>query len=337
MSEPEHHHIAVAELTDMLAGILTRAGASEHVAATLSANCVACERDGSKSHGIFRMTGYVNSIRSGWVDATAVPVLEDVAPSMLRVDARNGFAQVALAAARESLIAKARTNGIAIAAIRGSHHLSALWPDVEPFADAGLIALSVVNSYAYAVPIGGHKAVLGTNPIAYAIPRHDASPIVVDFATSAIPNGDVQLAARSGTLLPEGVAVDGEGKPTRDAKLVLSEGALLPFGGRKGGALAILVEILAAGLTGGHYSYEVDWTAHPGAQTPHTGQTVILIDPDRGHPGNFDARIAGLVETLRDAGMDSMPGERRIASRARAAEHGIPLTAAELRILRDLG
>lgn len=336
MSAAGQVYLGESELVGLLETILLRAGASAVVARAIAQNCLACERDGSKSHGIFRMRGYVASIRSGWVDAAAVPVVEDCGPAMVRVEAANGFAQVALDAARPMLLEKVRAAGIAIATIRGSHHLSALWPDVEPFAREGFIALSVVNSFACMVPFGGHRAVLGTNPIAYAIPRAEPGPIVVDLATSAIPNGDVQMAALAGELLPEGVAVDGAGRPTRDPKIVLSEGALVPFGGHKGGALSILVELLAAGLSGGFFSYEVDWTCYPGAQTPRTGQTVILIDPERGHPGSFAGRVQDLVGQLETAGMPIMPGERRYAARAQAVERGIPLAPAELEMLREL-
>lgn len=336
MSQSDPTYIQEHELVDLLTSVLRRAGASEHVASTLSRNCVACERDGSKSHGIFRISGYVASIRTGWVDAAAEPIVEDCGPAMVRVDAANGFAQVALETARPLLLAKAAEAGVAVLAIRDSHHLSALWPDVEPIAREGLVALSVVNSFACVVPSGGQRPVLGTNPIAYAIPRENPGPIVVDLATSAIPNGDVQMAALSGEQLPEGVAVDGQGLPTRDARIVLSEGALLPFGGHKGGALAILVEVLAAGLAGGSFSHEVDWTGYPGAQTPRTAQTIIVIDPQRGHPGSFGGRISNLVAQLNAAGMSHMPGERRYLARAAAARRGIAIEVGMLERLREL-
>lgn len=336
---PAELYLPEAELVERLGGVLLAAGASPRVAGVIAANCAACERDGSRSHGVFRMAGYVASIRTGWVDAAATPVIEDCGPAMLRVDAANGFAQLALEAARPAALERVRATGVAVLAIRNSHHLSALWPDVEPFAREGCLALSMVNSFACVVPHGGRRAVLGTNPIAYAIPRAAPGPIVADLATSAIPNGDVQMAALRGDLLPEGVAVDGEGRPTRDAKLVLSEGALLPFGGHKGGALAILVELLAAGLAGGAFSHEVDWTGYPGAQTPRTAQTLILVDPERGHPGAFAGRVADLVAALEAAGMDRMPGEARYARRAAAAGQGIKIdrrTLAELDRLASL-
>ncbi len=107
---------------------------------------------------------------------------------------------------RPLLLEKVRRNGIALLAIRDSHHFAALWPDVEPFADEGLVALSVVNSMACVVPHGGQKALFGTNPLAFAAPRAGGDPLVFDMATSAIAHGDVQIAAREGRLLPPSMA-----------------------------------------------------------------------------------------------------------------------------------
>lgn len=227
-----------------------RHGTSAEVAAVLANNCAGAERDGAHSHGVFRIPGYVSTLKSGWVNGQAVPVVEDVASGFVRVDAQNGFAQPALAAGRALLVEKARSAGIAVMAIRNSHHFAALWPDVEPFAYEGLVALSVVNSMTCVVPHGADRPLFGTNPIAFAAPRADAEPIVFDLATSAIAHGDVQIAARKGERLPPGMGVDSLGQPTTDPKAILEGGALLPFGGHKGSALSMMVELLAAALTG---------------------------------------------------------------------------------------
>jgi delta1-piperideine-2-carboxylate reductase len=162
--------LAFEELVSLLERIFVTHGVSPANAKILAENCAACERDGSLSHGIFRISGYVSSLQSGWVDGAALPVVEDTGGAFIRVDAKNGFAQPALIAARAMLVERTRQYGIALLALRRSHHFSALWPDVEPFADEGLVALSFVNSMACVVPHGGHKAVFGTNPIAFAAP-----------------------------------------------------------------------------------------------------------------------------------------------------------------------
>lgn len=314
-------------LADLLERIFVRHGVSSAHARLLAENCAACERDGSLSHGIFRIPGYVSSLKSGWVDGAAIPCVEDTGGSFIRVDARNGFAQPALEAARLLLMERARESGIALLGVRRSHHFSALWPDVEPFAEQGLVALAVVNSFACVVPHGGHSPVFGTNPVAFAAPALGRAPLVFDQASSAIANGDVQIAAREGRILEPGVGLDRNGLPTCDPRAVLDGGALLPFGGHKGSSIALMVEILAAALTGGYFSSEFDWGPYPGAQTPKTGQLVIVIDPGRGGNASFEGRVSQLIGSVREAGQERLPGDRRLGTRARAAAQGIPISA----------
>lgn len=329
-------HLSYETLTQLLQRIFVRHGTSESVAQVLAENCASAERDGAHSHGVFRMPGYVSTLNSGWVNGKAVPIVEDVASGYVRVDAANGFAQPALAAARSLLIGKARSAGIALLAIHNSHHFAALWPDVEPFAEEGLVALSVVNSMTCVVPHGADRPLFGTNPIAFAAPRADGPPIVFDLATSAIAHGDVQIAARKGERLPPGMGVDSLGQPTQDPKAILEGGALLPFGGHKGSALSMMVELLAAALTGGNFSFEFDWTDHPGARTPWTGQLLIVIDPSKTAGQSFAQRSQELVRQMHAAGLRRLPGDRRHRTRAKSQETGIELDAQALRELRAL-
>jgi delta1-piperideine-2-carboxylate reductase len=328
--------IAFADLQALLHRIFVRHGCSETVAASLAFNCASAQRDGAHSHGVFRIPGYVSTLASGWVDGQAVPVVSDVASGYVRVDARGGFAQPALAAARALLVEKARSAGIAVLAIHNSHHFAALWPDIEPFADEGLVALSVVNSMTCVVPHGARKPLFGTNPIAFAAPCAGSDPIVFDMATSAIAHGDVQIAARKGELLPEGMGVDSEGQPTREPGKILDGGALLPFGGHKGSALSMMVELLAAALTGGHFSWEFDWAQHPGAKTPWTGQLIIVIDPSKAEGNRFAERSRQLVEQMQAVGLTRMPGERRYREREASARDGVSLTVEELAQLQSM-
>ncbi|SDG18001.1 Ldh family oxidoreductase [Pelagibacterium luteolum] len=328
--------IAFVDLVALLKPIFLRYGTSEEVAQILAINCALCERDGATSHGIFRMRGYVDSLSTGWVDGKAIPVIEDVAPAFLRVDARNGFAQPALAMARDVLVEKTLKNGIALLAIRHSHHLSALWPDLEPFAEQGFLALSMVNSFACTVPHGGHSAVFGTNPIAFAVPTASGTPLVFDMATSSMANGDVQIAARENRLLPEGSGLDDAGLPTQDPKKILNGGALLPFGGHKGSSISMMVELLGAALTGGHYSFEFDWSGHAGAATPHTGQLIILINAKHSGGAPFGHRAEVLVDQMKSAGVTRLPGEHRHRTRLETDRNGIPITPEELAGLSQL-
>ena len=329
--------IAYPDLVSLLEQAFLHAGASPSVAQTLATNCAGCERDGATSHGVFRMAGYLSSIASGWVDPAAQPRLESTEGALLRVDAMNGFAQPALEAAQPDLIDRVQRDGIAMLSIRNSHHFSALWPDVEPFADQGLLALSMVNSFACTVPFDGNAPIFGTNPIAFAAPRANGAPLVADMATSAMANGDVQIAHREGRQLPPGHGVDAAGSPTTDPAAVLNGGALLPFGGYKGSTISLMIELFGAALTGGKFSFEVDWSAHPGAQTPNTGQVLILVAPDFGRErGIFGMRVDALVDQLRQSGVSRLPGDRRLVTRRRSMRDGISLPARQLDDLRRL-
>jgi len=330
------HHLPQADLERLLQQIFVRHGTSESVARTLAANCASAQRDGAHSHGVFRIPAYVSTLASGWVNGTAVPQVQDVASGYVRVDAGGGFAQPALEAARALLVEKARSAGIAVLAIHNSHHFAALWPDVEPFAEEGLVALSVVNSMTCVVPHGARKPLFGTNPIAFAAPCAGHAPIVFDMATSAMAHGDVQIAARKGEQLPEGMGVDRDGQPTCDPQAILDGGALLPFGGHKGSALSMMVELLAAALTGGNFSFEFDWSQHPGAKTPWTGQLVIVIDPTKAEGSRFAERSRELVEQMQAVGLTRMPGERRLREREASARDGVSVTAQEFEQLQVL-
>ncbi|KLK89748.1 lactate dehydrogenase, partial [Microvirga vignae] len=239
--------VSLEALESLLARVFEGHGCSSTTAAILAANCAGAEAAGSTSHGVFRIDGYVSSLRSGWVDGAAIPEVHSKAAGHVFVDAKNGFAQVALHAARDTFVQRIRENGIALLSIRGSHHLAALWPDVTPFAREGLIAISMVNSFGCSIPVGAKKPLLGTNPFAFAAPIRGEAPLVFDFATTSMANGDVQLAAREGRTLPPGMGVDSNGEATTDPNKILNGGALVPFGGHKGSAISLMIELMVAG------------------------------------------------------------------------------------------
>lgn len=313
------------ELKSLLKTIFISNGTSELTAEVLASNCAGCEQDGALSHGIFRMPGYVASLRTGWVDGRAEPIVTNVSSSFIRIDANNGFAQPAFAAASTAIDQALATTGIAVVATRNSHHFSALWPDVEPYARKGFLAISFVNGLSNVVPHGGHTAVYGTNPIAFATPVANADPFVVDQATSVMANGEVKLHALANKVLPEGTGVDKNGMPSTDPDAILDGGALNTFGGYKGSSIAFMVELMAGALTGGQLSFENDFGDCVGAQTPKAGQLLIIVDPARGATTNFSERVALLCNQLKDAGQDRLPGERRYSNRIETQRLGIPI------------
>lgn len=328
--------VGVDELTALVTRVLTRHGVSRGNAGPVAGTIVAAERDGTASHGLLRLPGYVATLKSGWVDGEAVPVVTDAAPGLVATEAANGFAQPALRASAALLRDKAKSHGIAAAAIRNSHHFAAVWPDIEPFAADGFIALALVNGRRRMVVWGGTRKVLGTSPMGFACPRPGRLPLVWDQASSVMAQGDILLAAERGEALPEGIGLDAEGRPTTDPQAILDGGSALPFAGHKGSAIAFMIEIMAGALTGGAFGYEDRSAEYPGAQTSNAGQTVILIDPGR-VPGNrYFERIEGLLAAIAKSGAHRLPADRRYARREKALRDGIAVSDRNWARLREL-
>jgi delta1-piperideine-2-carboxylate reductase len=314
------------ELVALLTRIFLRNGVSARNALVLAENCAACERDGNISHGIFRIPGYIASLRSGWVDGKAVPHVQSIGPSYVRVDGRNGFAQPAWQCALPVISEMAERSGVAVLAIRNSHHFSALWPDLEPLANSGLVGITMVTGMCCVAPTQGHSAALGTNPIAFATPVAGRPPLIFDFATSAQSNGDLRLAALAGHQVPPDSGIDAMGNETTNPNEILNGGALRPFGGHKGAAISLMVEILASALTGGEFSSEVDLSAYPGAETQRTGQLAIVLNPVVGGNMFFAERVRQLLQVVRAAGQERLPSDRRYQVRTASEADGIPIT-----------
>jgi delta1-piperideine-2-carboxylate reductase len=329
--------VSVDELTALVIDVLVHHGVSPDNAGPVADSVVACERDGTASYGLLRLQGYIATLKSGWADGCAVPVVEDAAPGLVATDAASGFAQPALRASALLLCDKARQQGIAAVAIRDSHHFGAVWPDIEPFAAGGFIALAMVNGRRRMVAWDGKRKVFGTSPMGFACPRPGKLPLVWDQASSVMAQGDVLLAAQRGERLPEGVGVDADGKPTTDPHSLLDgRGSALPFGGHKGSSIALMIEVMAGALTGGCFGFEDRSLEYPGAQTSKAGQTLILIDPSRASGSRYFERIEGLFTALAESGVTRLPADRRYARRERSLRHGIELSEHQRAQLNEL-
>lgn len=333
-------HLTLADAHALVASILSRAGFSEAHARTLTNTIVAGERDGCASHGLYRTLVCVHSLRTGKVDGAIMPSVHDQAPSIVRVDARGGYSLLAFEAGLPHLVDKARRQGIAAMAINHCVHFSALWPEVERLAEAGLVALACNPSHAWVAPAGGRSPLLGTNPFAFGWPRPGKDPYVFDFATSAVARGELELRRRAGEPIPEGVAIDAAGRATTDPQAVVDGGAMLTFGGHKGSALSTMIELIAGPLIGDLTSMES--LRHDGGAgaSPYHGELVLALDPSRfigGDPSPHMARAEALLEAFAPSGA-RLPSQRRYRARASSLADGLQIPAplhAELVALRD--
>lgn len=287
------------------------------------------QRDECHSHGIYRLLGCVRSLREGKVVADAKPRIDDVSPSIVRVDAGFGYSPLAFEMGSKVLIEKARRGGIAALSITHCFHFSALWPEVEAIASEGLAAIAMTPSHSWVAPAGGSKPVFGTNPLAFAWPRPGPHPFVFDFATSAIARGDIELHRRAGKSIPIGWAVDGQGQPTTDPAAAMS-GAMLPFGGHKGSALSAMIELLAGPLLGDLTSLESQKFDEGVGATPCHGELVLAFDPAM-FAGKMRSQAQSYAEDMFDAiGQQGarLPSKRRFEARARSEANGVEISAA---------
>ena len=325
--------LALAEAEVLVADALVRSRTSAENARAVAKALVLAEADGIKSHGLIRLPLYAAQAKKGKVDGFATPSVTRPRPGVAVIDANNGFAYPAIDAALKLLPEMARANGIASAGIGRSHHCGAAGHHAERLAEAGLVALFFANGPAAMAPWGGNRAVFGTNPIAFACPLPGRSPIVVDLSLSKVARGNVLAAAQKGEAIPEGWALDGDGKPTTDAKAALA-GTMVPLGDAKGTALALMVELLAAGLTGSNFAAEASSYFDAEGPPSMTGQLIIALDPNAFASGV--ERFAALARSIEEQDGARLPGMRRLSLRKRAQENGVTVSDALLAEIKAL-
>ena len=307
------------EVRDLAVRVLSDNGCDAANAAAIARTLQAAEGDHAHSHGLFRLPAYVKGLREAGANGAADPRPERALPGMLTMDAQGGYAPLALERAVPALAGAAREAGIAMCGIRRVRHFAALWPEVEALAAEGLVGLAMTQALPYVAPAGGREALFGTNPLAFAWPREDGPPLAFDMATSRLARGEIMIAARDGHAVPEDAGLDAEGRPTTDAGAILKGGVQLPFGGYKGSAIALMVELMASSLIGERTSVEAKEGAVPG--TPALGgELLIAIDPQASAGDGWRAHAQGLLATIEGMEGARLPGARRHANRAKGGD-----------------
>ncbi len=328
--------LSLDEVEELAKSVLVAAGMDEHGSTVLAGLVRMSERDGPRSHGLRMLPVYAQSFSSGYANPEADPIVERIAPGVLRGDGDNGYYQIVAAKARNELIEMARANGIAAFTCANCHHLGALRFDTGPLADAGLVALGVVNSLSMVVPQGGIRPVFGTNPMSFACPRPGRAPVVWDQASSMVALMDIRMAAAEGHELPRPAGLDPNGQPTSDPNAILETRSLLPFGEHKGAAIAFLIEVLGAALAGGTLSVDnANREAH-GALNIKGGSTLIAIDPARFGNAAFEGYVQRICAEIEGNGDARVPGDGRLKNRAAAEADGVRVTADLMKQLREL-
>ncbi|MGE4044919.1 MAG: Ldh family oxidoreductase [Acetobacteraceae bacterium] len=304
---------------------LESSGVASGNATAVATALVRADMDCISSHGVALLPQYAAHARCGRVDGRAVPTTSVIGSAAIRVDAHHGFAYPAIATANRGLLKIAGTTGVAAAAICRTHHSGVLGHHVEDLADEGLAALMVCNSPRTIAAPGGTVPLFGTNPIAFACPRHGHPPLVIDLSMGVVTQGRINLAAQRGTSILEGWALDKNGQPTTNPVAAL-HGTLAAFGGGKGAALAMIIDLVAGLLTGSNLSSECSSFFHDSGAPLATGAMVVAFDPIMFGGTAFADRVARLCTLIASEPNVRLPGDRRLAERRRQAAEGITIS-----------
>jgi L-2-hydroxycarboxylate dehydrogenase (NAD+) len=319
---PVEEHLALSSR------VLTGLGVPEADARDQAELLLEGDLRGHASHGLRRLDMLAQRLRSGAVNAAARPTSSWTTPSVLVVDGDGGLGPPTARRAVGELLERVADTGVAVAAVRNANHLGMLAPYVESMAEAGVVGIALTTSEALVHPWGGTRAMVGTNPLAVAVPVPGEEPVLLDMATGQISRGKVLDHAARGLPLAPGDAVDAEGVPTTDAVAAV-DGAISPFGGPKGYALGLVLEVLVATLTRTALGEDVRGTLDP--IDPSTkGDVFIALDPATFGPGT--ATVADYLAALRSAppapghNRVLVPGDRARAVRAANLDAGVPVS-----------
>jgi (2R)-3-sulfolactate dehydrogenase (NADP+) len=320
--------LTTADLLALITRALVAANTSPANAASTARALVQAEIDGQKGHGLSRVPSYAAQSKSGKVDGHTVPVLRQTRPAALMVDVKSGFFYPAMDRVLEAAPALAMATGIAGVGFVHSHHAGVIGWHLERLAtDHGLVSLMFANTPHAMASWGGKTPVFGTNPIGFAAPRKGKAPVVVDMALSGVARGKILAASQKGAPIPGDWALDETGKSTTDATAAL-KGTLLPLGGAKGSALALMVEVLAVALTGANLASEASSFFDGAGKPPGVGQFLILIDPAGfGGADVFASRFEALASMIEADAGTRLPGQKRVKLRAAAATDGVVVDA----------
>jgi (2R)-3-sulfolactate dehydrogenase (NADP+) len=299
--------ISAAEIRKIATDACLACGGGPAMAKSLVEATFSAAWHGRPEVGFAHFLDYLESLRNGRIGGNATPQIDAPLPAFIRSDAGGGIAQLGFDLAFERLVERARSFGIAVFTQKNSYTAGELGYYVRRLAAEGLIAVAAANAHAMMAAAEGGKPVFGTNPFAFAAPLPVPLPaLVIDQATSATAFVKIARAAAEKSAIPAGWATDRDGAPTTDpAEAML--GALLPFGGYKGANIALLVEILSAGLTGASWSLDAG-NFRSGDRSPDTGMTVIAISADAVDP-DFTKRLGKHLKRLAELGVH-VPGRR---------------------------
>ena len=307
--------LTLDEIFELAKKTLLSNGCDEETATILADLIMKAERDGSLSHGLFRLPAYVSGLKSGKINGKARPEVKKISPSVIKVLGNNCLAPMVLNKSIPELVKAAKENGVAVLAITNSHHMAAMWFETETVAEQGLVAFACTSYKPAVAPAGATKPLFGTNPISFAWPRPGKMPVVYDMATASMAMGEVQVAKREGHKVPLGTGLTKDGKETTDPGQIADGGVLLPFGGYKGSGIAMMVELLAGALVGDNFSFETAAKDNNDGGPPSGGEFILAISPEKLSGSGWDKHADEFFNKMKSMEGVRLPGERRHKNR----------------------
>ena len=303
------------KIYDLAYNVIKKHGCDEFNADLVATTVTHAERDGSVSHGLFRIPGYVSSLKSKKVNGVSRPSNKFLTQNAIRVEGDLGFAPVAIRVGLPELVKTTNKHGVGVLTITNTHHFAALWHETEFLAENNLIGIACTAYKPSVAPAGAKKPLFGTNPISFSWPRKNNTPVVFDMATSTMAMGEVQVAARDGHKVPFGTGLDKEGKKTDDPSLIANGGVLLTFGDYKGSAIAMMIELLAAGLVGDLFSFEAKEEDNNDGGPARGGEFIMALSPELIAGENWNEHAEKFFLQMKSLDGVRLPGERRHRNR----------------------
>ncbi len=291
---------------------LQNSGCSEENCIGIIDGILDAELSGIKSHGFHYLPIYCNHLKIGKIKGKAKVSAEKISVSALKVNADNGFAHTAINLGFSSLFDMCTNSGIASMSIFNSYNCGVLGFHTKRIAEKGFVGMGFTNAPASIAPIGGKKAVVGTNPFSIAVPLEGKAAIIIDQSASVVAKSEISVRAKSGESIPEGWAFDAEGNVTTNAQKAL-KGTMAPCGGYKGFGTGLLVEIFTACIAGGNLGTQASSFAGEDGGPPSTGQFFIAINPEKFN-SNYPATMKTLIESIIEQEGARLPGSKRQAA-----------------------
>ena len=308
--------LSLQKIYDLALSTLKFNGCDNMNAEAVAATVTDAERDGSVSHGLFRIPGYVASLKSRKVKGDAKPSNKFLTQNAIRVDGDYGFAPTAIKVGIPSLVDTTKKHGVGVLTITNTHHFAALWHETEALAENNLIGIACTAYKPSVAPAGAKKPLFGTNPISFAWPRKNNTPVVYDMATSTMAMGEVQVAARDGHKVPYGTGLNKEGEKTDDPSQIANGGVLLTFGDYKGSAIAMMIELLSAGLVGDLFSFEAKEEDNNDGGPARGGEFIMALSPELIAGQNRNEHAEKFFDQMTSLEGVRLPGQRRHNNRS---------------------